>query len=326
MNFYFGDKYNELFDKYVEVVECEISEEKFGLEEKIYNELQNKIDIAIHSAANVKHYGKYANFKKDNVIATQNIIDFCKKTNIQLHHISTMTVSGNYLIKQDSDKNIFDENSFYIGQNFEDNVYSKSKLMAESLVIQNINEGLCATIYRLGDLTGRYVDGAFQENINQNATYLRLKSILEIGAIPENILEKQLEFSPVDYVAKAVTTIIWSNKSKNRIFNMYNPNMITTKELLQFIEKINYSVKSISKETFASLIESISSDKEKQSKLLGIINDFTENKDLVYNYTIEQNNKITNQYLKSLGFSWCPINEEYIDKLVEYMKKVKFID
>lgn len=326
INFYFGNTYNELFNKYVEVVECEITEKQFGLEKNKYNELQNNIDIVIHSAANVKHYGQYMNFKKDNIVATQNIIDFCNAQKIPLHYISTMTVSGNYLIKQDCCLNEFNENSFYIGQNFEENVYSKSKLMAESLVIKNIKEGLCATIYRLGDLTGRYADGAFQENIDQNATYLRLRSILEIGAIPETILKKELEFSPVDYVAKAVSTIIWSDNCKNRIYHVYNPNMITTSQLLEFIDKSNYSVKSISKETFANMIEKISSDEKKQKKLLGIINDFTENKDLVYNYTIKQNNNITCQYLKSLGFYWCEINEEYIYKLIEYMKKVKFID
>lgn len=326
IKFYFGDTYNELFDKYVEVVECQISEKNFGLEKDDYDQLQNNTDILIHSAANVKHYGKYANFEKDNIVTTQNIIDFCKKTNIQLHHISTMTLSGNYLLKQDTNKNTFDENTFYIGQNFEDNVYSKSKLMAESLVIQNINDGFSATIYRLGDLTGRYADGVFQENINQNATYLRLKSILEIGAIPENILGKELEFSPVDYVAKAVCSIIWSNKCQNRIFNIYNPNMITTQQLLKFIEKMNYFLKTMSKEEFANLIESISSDEEEQQKLLGIINDFTDDKDFVYNYTIKQNNEITCKYLKSLGFSWCKIDEQYIDRLIKYMKKVKFID
>lgn len=326
LQFYFNDKYNEIFDKYVEVIECQISEEQFGLEKEQYDKLKNSVDIAIHTAANVKHYGQYATFKKDNIITTQNIINFCKESNIPLHYISTMTVCGNYLIKQNTEMNVFDENSFYIGQNFEENVYSKSKLIAESIVIKSMEEGLTATIYRLGDLTGRYNDGMFQENINQNATYLRLKSILEIGAIPETILKKELEFSPVDFVAKAVRTIIWSNNAKNRIFNVYNPNMLTTEKLLCFMKKIDYSITPVSKEVFTSLIETISSDEEKQKKLVGIVNDFTDNKDLVYTYTIEQNNDITCKYLKNLGFEWCRVNEGYIYKLVEYMKKVKFIN
>ena len=95
--------------------------------------------------------------------------------------------------------------------------------------------GGIATIYRLGDLTGRYSDGVFQENINQNAIYLRLKSILEIGHVSNTILRNSLEFSPVDYVSKAVKSIIWSQNCKNRIFNIYNPNMVSTENLLNFI-------------------------------------------------------------------------------------------
>lgn len=326
VDFYFGDKYNELIKKYVEVIECEISEEKFGLNVEQYNELKNNIDIVVHSAANVKHYGDFREFYKDNVITTQNLIDFSKNSEVSLHYISTMTVSGNYLVKQKITDGLFDENAFYIGQNFEDNVYSKSKMIAESIIIKNLEEGLNGAIYRLGDLMGRYSDGVFQENINENATYLRLKSILEIGAVPEDIIEKKLEFSPVDEIAKAVSTIIWSDNCLNRIFNVYNPNMITTFQLLRIIDKIDYSVKSISKETFIRLIEEISRDEIKQIKLHGIINDFTDNKDLVYNYTIKQQNEITTQYLKSLGFVWNDIDEEYIHKIVKYMQNVKFIE
>ena len=131
-----------------------------------------------------------------------------------------MTVSGNYLLKQKSTNIEFNENSFYNGQNFEQNVYSKSKIIAESLVLEYIENGGEATIYRLGDLTGRYSDGVFQENINQNAIYLRLKSILEIGSVSNTILRNNLEFSPVYYAASAVNTIIWSYKCTKKIFNI----------------------------------------------------------------------------------------------------------
>ena len=326
INFYFGDKYNKLYEKYITVVECDISKEKFGLKLEEYTKLMNNVDIVIHSAANVKHYGKYVEFDQGNIFTTRNIIEFCKKSDTALHYISTMTVSGNYLVKQNIDNKVFDENSFYIGQNYEDNVYSKSKIIAESLVIQNINEGLNATIYRLGDLMGRRTDGHFQENIKDNAIYLRLKSILEIGFVPENIMNNLLEFSPIDEAAKAVSTIIWSDKCNNRIFNIYNPNMIKTSQLLQYIENIDYYIKSIPNEEFINIIEQLSKDELKQKKLVGIINDFTDNKDLIYNYTIKQANDITSEYLKSLQFVWSKIDEEYIQKIVKYMKKVKFID
>ena len=325
VHFYFGDKYDSQFNKYVKIVEGDISEKNFGLSEDDYSFVQNNVDILIHSAANVKHYGKYSTFEKINVTGTKNVIEFCKKTNIPIHYISTMTVSGNYLLKQNQSSTPFDENTFYTGQNFDQNVYSKSKLIAESLIIEAISNGQTATIYRIGDLTGRYSDGVFQENINQNAIYLRLKSILEIGYVSKSILNNNLEFSPVDYAAKAVKTLIWSNNNKNRIFHIYNPNLIKTEKLLDFIGDSNYLITILNKDDFAELIQTLSNSKETQDKILGIITDFTEDKDLIYNYTIKQNNNITCEYLKKLGFEWPIIDSKYLQELLDYMKKVNFI-
>ena len=326
IQFYFNNKYNEIFEKYVDVIEGEIVKDKFGINVENYDELLKKIDIVIHSAANVSHYGKYKNSEEVNIIATKNIISFCQESKAKLHYISTMTISGNYLEKQERNfGKIFDENSFYIGQNFEDNVYSKSKLIAEALVIKYFNEENRGTIYRLGDLTGRYTDGGFQENIKSNATYTRLKSILEIGAIPEDLENINLEFSPVDYVAKAVRLIIWSDKCDNRIFNIYNPNFLEVSELQKIIENKKYHIELVSHDKFTELIKEMSENEEDQKKIAGIINDFTDNDDLVYKYIIEQKNKITCEYLKKLDFTWNKIDDIYIYKLIKYMKEVKFI-
>ena len=237
-----------------------------------------------------------------------------------------MTISGNYLEKQEKIENrVFDENSFYIRQNYEENVYSKSKLIAEALVIKYMSDTCKATIYRLGDLTGRYSDGGLQENINSNATYMRLKSILEIGAIPKELENINLEFSPVDQVAKAVKLIIWSDKCENRIFNIYNPNNLVVSNLLDMLEKKNYYIKSMKKDEFTRLIKEISENTQDQNKVNGIINDFVSDDELIYKYIIKPNNEITCKYLKELGFTWEKINDIYIYKLIEYMKKVKFI-
>ena len=101
--------------------------------------------------------------------------------------------------------------------------------------------------------------------------------------------------------------------------------MIKTEELLKIIKKKGYMVKSLSNEKFINLVKNISKDKEKQKILVGIINDFTDNKDLIYNYTIKQTNEITQKYLKNLDFQWKNVDENYIIKLLDYMKKVKFI-
>ena len=134
-----------------------------------------------------------------------------------------------------------------------------------------------------------------------------------------------MEFTPVDYAAKAITTIIWSDNNSNRIFNIFNPNLISTEHLLKFLDTTDYPIKILEKEDFTNLTQALSKNAESQIKLMGIINDFTDDKDLVYNYTIKQNNDLTCKYLSNLGFEWTIIDDDYIRKILDYMKKVKFI-
>lgn len=320
LNFYFGNTFDTFMNSKIKIIDVDITEDF----DTLISALPNDIDIVIHCAANVKHYGIYSEFEKTNILGTKNIIDFCKSLGCKLHYISTMTVSGNYLLEQ-SKKCTFDENCFYINQKFDNNVYAKSKLIAEGLIIDNINDGLDVTIYRVGDLTGRYIDGLFQENIDENAIYLRLKSILEIGYVPDSILNNLLEFTPVDYAASAICKIIYSDNNSNRIFHIYNPNMIDTKTLISFMHKFNYSISSLPNKDFISLVKSLSNNLETQNKIAGIVNDFTNDDDLIYNYTIQTSNDITCNYLSNLDFYWPILDYEYFHKLLNYMKSVNFI-
>ena len=68
------------------------------------------------------------------------------------------------------------------------------------------------------------------------------------------------------------------------------------------MEDSNYLITVLEKDAFSKLIEELSKNEEQQHKLLGIINDFTEDKDLVYNYTIKQNNDITCKYINDIYF------------------------
>lgn len=325
LHFYFGNKYDALIQEHVVCINSDITKDSLDLSLKDYNALKNNADLVIHCAANVKHYGDYSLFESVNIEGTKRIIDLCKSLDIPLHYISTMTISGNYLLEQNLDNILFDEKSFYVNQDFSDNVYSKSKLLTEALIVEAIENGLTATIYRVGDLSSRYSDGHFQSNISENAIYTRLKSILEIGAIPDTILNNPLEFTPVDYASKAIVDIIWSSNSKNRIYNIYNPNMISTQDLLRYLKDLNYSIKVITQDDFINLVKSISKNVNSQSQISGIINDFTKNDDLIYNHIIRTDNHISCDYLANLGFKWPILDFEYFSKLVKYMQKVGFI-
>ena len=57
LKYYFNDKLLNHLNKRIYVLPADISVPKFGLSEKEYNNLGKKIDLVIHSAAIVDHYG-----------------------------------------------------------------------------------------------------------------------------------------------------------------------------------------------------------------------------------------------------------------------------
>ena len=75
----------------------------------------------------------------DFLISAKNIIAFAKEANASINHISTTSVSGNYLVKN-SLKHDFTENDFYIGQNYKDNVYVRTKFEAEEEMLKEVEK------------------------------------------------------------------------------------------------------------------------------------------------------------------------------------------
>ena len=102
----------------------DISEPFMGLTEEDYQRLAKKVDMVIHTAANVNHAGNYEDFERTNVQGTQNVIDFCFAAGAILQHTSTASVHGSGTVAQHNPEATFDEFSLDIGQEHAQNVYT----------------------------------------------------------------------------------------------------------------------------------------------------------------------------------------------------------
>lgn len=289
--------------------------EKFGLSDKLYNQLVNKIDTVYNVAANVKHYGVYEVFYKTNVIGTKNVVEFALEANCNLNHISTISVSGQ--ISSIYTKKVFDENEFFIGQNYIENVYVRSKFEAESYVLEAIKEKkLCAQIYRVGNITGRYTDGVFQKNIENNAFYSKLKTIIVGKVAPKSILNIKVDLTPVDLLSKAIVELS-KKKSKNLIvYHLYNNNIISIKDIIEMLNKLKYKIKEVEDSEFKNILI------ESRNKIYSIDNELynTEKKS-----NIDINCDKTIRELDKINFEWNKIDSSYISKVLKYMEKCNFI-
>lgn len=135
------------------------------------------------------------------------MIAFAQKAKARLHHISTASVSGEYLPDLPESAVQFDEDDLDIGQNWQDNVYVKSKFLAEQQIQQAVRSGLDARVYRVGRLVGRASDGMFQKNPEKNAFFLLLQSVAALGALPVSMAAAPVDLTPVDVCAGEIVAL-----------------------------------------------------------------------------------------------------------------------
>ena len=326
--FYFDKDITDLIDDRIIVLNGTIIEENIGLPKTKIQDLIENVTTIIHTAARVKHYGDYNEFYNINTQGTKNIAEFAFENKKRFIHISSISVSGNYLVKQDNRDVEFSENNLYIGQKYADNVYVHSKFESEKIVLELMEKGLTAQIHRLGILSGRLTDGVFQENIEDNAFYSRIKSLVNLSVVTEEMLEQQIEFTPVDVCVKSIVLLAKNDIANNRIFHLYNHNFIKIREVINILNLYGTNIETVSKKAFNERIVELSKGDESNS-LLGIINDLDSSENSMvsinYNYSVNVKCDFTQKYLHLLKNDWNDTNIAYIKKLVAYMKKVKFI-
>lgn len=329
LHYYFGNKYDYDIGKRIFLIEGNFFEDDLGIKINEYENIINDIDLVIHSAACVKHYGDANYFKTINVDGTEKIAKFCFENNKKLMHISTISVSGNSFEIMKSNQELkrtinFDETCFYQEQNLE-NIYVYTKFKAEEVVLEYIKKGLKANILRIGNLTGRYEDLRFQSNINENAFSNRIKTFIEIGCFPISNSDVYLEFTPVDLCANAIIKIMqYFNISKN-MFHLYNDNHISIEDFSKVLNKIGIKIDIVSDKLFIKRIEELIHSKNNQI-LNGIINDLDENNRLNYNTNVKVRSDYTKKYLKQIGFEWKDINENYLINYIKYLRKIGFLN
>lgn len=297
-------------DKYlyrIKIVEGNILEDFFGLDEDLYHKIGNLADCVIDTAALVKHYGNYEMFSETNVNSTKRMLAFCKNFQIPFHYISTISVSGYGLVWVPSSD--FYETDLYIGQKFDDNVYVKSKFEAEKLIIEACsNDDISVSIYRVGTITNRYMDGKFQENFKDNAFLNRLKAFIDLGVFPDTLSDFNFEFTPVDYCADFIVRLLDKQKYNLNIYHLFNENYITCQDLVQFFYDLDIPIQPVSLQDFQKILS------ESKNNYFGVTA-YLKNMDC--HVTIH--NESTNMILNDLALKWPLIDKNYIAKILNYI-------
>ena len=308
MHYYFEDSLDKLIEQRVIILNGDFLKEDLGLEPKIYQNLTSTIKTVINSAAIVKHLGNYEMFRKTNIESVENLIRFCETSNhIHLVHISTLSVSGTLNHEHPT---YFTEEDLYLGQSISHNIYIKTKFEAEQLLAKKIEDGLNATIFRLGNISWRTNDGKFQINEEDNLFYNVIKFILLTKCLPNSSKSTEINISPVDLCAKLILMILEKNNIYN-LYHIYNENTFSLEELVLLLNELGFNIQFVDQKVYQNTIMNLNDS----SSLLAKVTEFLKQEESQKN-TISISSPYTNKVLNQIHFTWPKLTKDYLQKKI----------
>lgn len=323
LEYYFGEKYKSCIGTRIIPVVGDITNESLS------EELPEKVDMVIHSAATVKHYGAYEYFHKVNTLGTKHMVDYAQQVGAKFIHISTISVSGNSLADSfdtevAQEEREFGEDCLYQEQDLK-NVYVRSKFEAECVVLDAMLQGLQANIIRVGNLTNRSRDYVFQPNYVENAFLNRIKAVLELKSLPDYMLPLYAEFSPVDDTAEAIVKIARHFHMDHTVYHVYSNQNLYFDRMLEILKELGICMEVVEGELFTERLKATVGE-NKSYIYEAFLNDMGKDGKLNYDTNIHILNDFTIGYLKQLDFEWTKIDYEYVKGYIEYFKKLGYLE
>ncbi|MBQ3048739.1 MAG: amino acid adenylation domain-containing protein [Oscillospiraceae bacterium] len=242
--------FNDTLPEEVTVLSGNVTLDRLGLSEEEYGNLVSSVGEIYHCAADVRHYAENEdNHLKVNVDGTERALILARAAGAAFYHMSTCSLSGDRLKKNSEGEAVFTEDDFDIGQNWEDNIYVKSKYLGEERVREAAKEGLKVKIFRLGRLVGRMTDGKYQLENKGNTFYLLVNGLLQMGAVPAEAATTPIDLTPIDLCTKEIVTL------KDGEDMVYHIICDAPPTLYRVMFALDHDVQIVSGEEFSSLLK-----------------------------------------------------------------------
>lgn len=327
LSFYFDESYFNKYKARIQIVEGDLSSDNFGLSLEEYDLLGKSCDLIIHSGAFVKSLGKYSELEDVNVIGTEKVIKLAEDYDIPLAHISTLSVAGRYTFNKE--RTLFTEEDFDIGQEFNKSIYTRSKCEAEKRVFKAKEKGLKVGIFRIGLLVARMKDGLFPKNINQNFFYNRIKDVINLRCIDEDSLTCDQEFTPVDLCSLAIFKILNNTTNLEGVYHISNLKYKNIGELVEYLQnEEDINIKVLNAEEFEKYRNNLLATEDIKNIPLDLLVARARKVEVIEreSYPIIISSDKTEAYMKEIGFEWPEIDKEYLHKVMNYLRKIKYIN
>jgi carbohydrate kinase (thermoresistant glucokinase family) len=188
----------------IHAMPSDLSEPRLGLDDTNYARVTSGLTSVIHCAWSVNFNKSLVSFEKDCIAGVRHLIDLCLATS------STRPASFNFCSSVSTVARCPNmhtpEQLAELGW-AQTMGYAQSKCVAEHLCLAAAKEtGIKARVLRVGQIVADTAHGVWNAT---EAIPLMMQSALTIGALPR--LQESPSWTPVDFVAKAVTEISFSD-------------------------------------------------------------------------------------------------------------------
>lgn len=221
----------------IRVVPGDVTLPKFGLSDGDYAELADRVEASYHTAAKVNFLTPYKWLRKQTIAGTHEMLRFACAATAPMHHVSTLGVFAG-----DADSDPRGESDptgpaadMPLG-------YTKSKWVAEQLILEADRRGVPITMHRPAQVWGDSKSGACQKN---DFVWRFITGSIQAGVYPRNFRLK-MNLVPVDYVCAAIAGVTAQDAALGGIYHQIGPAAIDSETILGFIRSAGFEIKEVS--------------------------------------------------------------------------------
>ena len=345
--YYFSDSFKELFGQRIHIVLGDVTDDLchvFGDSSVSPTpSLTGRAGVGLpiatvfNCAAIVKHFAEGTEIEDVNIGGARRCVEFCIQTGARLIQVSTASTRGLWVNNLPTPNSpslnrgrlrggelrsgwgwggspTFTEQTLYLGQ-YLGNKYIYSKFMAERLVLDAVAlHGLDAKIMRVGNLSARSTDGEFQANFSTNSFMGRIKVYNMLGCCPHEMRDSQVEFSPINEVAKAIVLLATTPKDCC-VFHPYNNHSVPLGDVLSELRCVGDGVRFVELSEFSAALNQAEEDPQKAKQLASMLayKNMTGGQKTA---DVARQNVYTMQVLYRLGFQWSATSWDYIEQFL----------
>ncbi len=240
------------FEERVVPVQGDVSQAGLGMADSAYRELQSKVGLIIHSAANTSLLASFEKIEPINVGGTERMIEFALGTREKnLCYVSTYTVMGS---KTFDPNFVFRETDFELGQTFDFMNYQRSKFIAEGLVRKASERGLRWKIFRPGQIFGESDTGNYPEGDTQvsGLFYDLFKTAIETGYAFQS--RTHFDVVPVNYCSEAIVQLAIHRAQWGETYHLTNPDLRTYSDVIRLVSQLGYPIEQIPEAQYIKLL------------------------------------------------------------------------